>query len=507
MSELGGIIADLQSLGLCLDPEAPTRTGGAGPAEGGALVVGGRAVNVPTQSPFVTDSPYTLRREGGQTLLCHRGEPIMPVEAVGRPRFFSLRTPEGVPYSRLALLHGRDCLATTVLQTCVYWDTPSRCSFCGIELSLEAGHTVARKRPEQLAEVARAARELDGVRHVVLTTGTASPPGAELGLLAEAAAAIRRATGLAVHAQFMPPCPQPELERLRRAGVETVGIHVESWDQRVLARHAPAKAALGRAAFEEAWARAVETFGPGQVSSFLLAGLGEEDDSLLEGARRLAELGVYPFLVPLRPIPGSRLAARRPPSARRMRGLYPRVARLLQAAGLSAAQSRAGCVRCGACSALAAWELPPLALTCGPARTRAELEAAHALRHRVFVEEQGLFAQSDRDRHDPASIHLVARREGGVVGTVRVYPVEGEEAAWVGGRLAVARGERAGGAGEALVREAVRTVRRRGCRRFTASIQEANVAWFRHLGWRPRGEPFLLQGRPHQLMQADLSSA
>ena len=81
-------------------------------------------------------------------------------------------------------------LATTVLQTCVRYQSRTKtCQFCAIGQSLAAGRTIARKTPAQLAEVAKAAVELDGVKHMVMTTGT--PPGDDRGaaLLAESAAA------------------------------------------------------------------------------------------------------------------------------------------------------------------------------------------------------------------------------------------------------------------------------------------------------------------------------
>jgi biotin synthase-related radical SAM superfamily protein len=44
--------------------------------------------------------------------------------------------------------------------------------FCAIGQSLAAGRTIARKTPAQLAEVAEAAVRLDGVKQMVMTTGT-----------------------------------------------------------------------------------------------------------------------------------------------------------------------------------------------------------------------------------------------------------------------------------------------------------------------------------------------
>ena len=45
--------------------------------------------------------------------------PIANISFPKAPRFYDLTTPDGVPYSHIATLHGSDVLATTVLQTCI----------------------------------------------------------------------------------------------------------------------------------------------------------------------------------------------------------------------------------------------------------------------------------------------------------------------------------------------------------------------------------------------------
>jgi putative N-acetyltransferase (TIGR04045 family) len=273
-------------------------------------------------------------------------------------------------------------------------------------------------------------------------------------------------------------------------------------------REAPAKAALGFHRYEEAWKSAVEIFGPNQVSSFLIVGLGENPSSVLEGSEFLADLGVYPFVVPLRPIPGSRLSMTMPPPPDLMKGLYEKTAHILSKKGLSAARSRAGCVRCGACSALVAFEKEASKkLVCHLVRTKKELEQALETRREVFVREQGIFEGSDQDEDDWKSVHLVAEGTEGIVGTVRVFPSEEGRGHWVGGRLAVKKAYRASGAGELLVREAVRYVRRQGCRHFTAHIQVKNVHFFERLGWKKLGPMETYCGQLHQLMEADLGQA
>lgn len=84
-----------------------------------------------------------------------------------RPRFYDFATADGVRYKSVVLLHGRDCLASTVVQSCSRSAQPeTRCRFCALVESLKAGNTILRKTPGQLAEVAAAAQRSVGVRHV-----------------------------------------------------------------------------------------------------------------------------------------------------------------------------------------------------------------------------------------------------------------------------------------------------------------------------------------------------
>jgi len=503
---IASLITHLQSLGLRTEADCLKRNGGAGPAQGGTLIIGGRPVTLPMGTAFAAQSPYHLSQDEDRFWVARDGQNLIPVTLPDRPRFYDLQTREAIPYSRIALRHGTDCLATTLLQTCANWRNGGRCRFCAIEVSLEKEQTLPRKSPEQLAEVAQAAKELDGLKQVLLTTGRDEDPQGDWGHLARCASAVKRLTGLPIQAQLLPPADPEVLEQVKDSGVDSIGIHIESFDLHTLSTQAPFKAALGQDRFVTAWKKAVRLFGPNQVSSFLIVGLGEQPESVLRGADLLSDLGVYPFVVPFRPIPGSLLEKGLPPNPGKMIPLYESIARLLKQKGLTMAGQKAGCVRCGACSAQAFFEQETSDLICRPAWGEEELEEAYAIRHQVFVREQQLFAESDRDDNDRKSIHLVAHKAGLMAGTVRVFPLD-NNGHWIGGRLAIRKEQRKSGAGELLVREAVRYVRKQGCRTFTATIQKENIPFFIHLGWKTLGALFDLQGKPHQLMEADLTSA
>ncbi|MGH8836856.1 MAG: MSMEG_0568 family radical SAM protein, partial [Actinomycetes bacterium] len=84
--------------------------------------------------------------------------------------------------------------------------------------------------------------------------------------------------------------------------------------------------------------------------------MGERPELILEGCRRAVDMGVYPFVVPLRPVPGTPLGDVLPPAPEYMESVYRRVVPYLVARGLGSWTVRAGCARCQACSAMTAME-------------------------------------------------------------------------------------------------------------------------------------------------------
>ena len=353
--KLREVVNDLQCLGVKIRKPLSARRGGAGPAEGQVIIFKGIPVSCPVASAFVKDSPYLIERNGTGHILKKYEVDIGEVTLPSVPRFYQRKTADGIPYSQIAIIHGIECLASTVFQRCLNWQT-SRCGFCGIELSLASGHTVPLKFPHQLAEVAEAGVREDNVTHITLTTGTQEDEANAFRHLASCVKAIKEKTGLPVHLQFMPPQDLNLLHLLKDAGVDTAGIHIESFDCRVLTEVCPAKARIGIKRYQECWKVAVDLFGRNQVSSFVIAGLGEDRHSLIEGSEMLCDRGVYPYILPLRPIPGTPFSSSAPPDPEYLSSVYQDVASLLSRYHLSWRAVKAGCVRCGSCSAITRFE-------------------------------------------------------------------------------------------------------------------------------------------------------
>jgi radical SAM protein (TIGR04043 family) len=191
---------------------------------------------------------------------------------------------------------------------------------------------------------------------MVMTTGT--PPGSDRGaaILTESARAIKAAVDLPIQAQCEPPDDDIWFARMKEAGVDALGMHLEAVTPEVRRRIMPGKAQVSLERYFAAFEAAVPAFGRGQVSSYILAGLGDTKEAILEVSRRMIQIGVYPFVVPFVPISGTPLESHPAPSSSFMHEILKPLARMLRDGGLSASEIKAGCGKCGACSALSTYE-------------------------------------------------------------------------------------------------------------------------------------------------------
>ena len=359
MSELGRLVTELQVHGVRVDPVKgnPGRRGGAGPSDHRALDLDGTTVMVPVYNDASAASPYKLASSGAALAIEGPEQQCSPEISTPRePAFYGLSTADGISYRSIALLHSKDVLATTLQQTCIrFRDRSQSCQFCAIEQSIKDGALV-RKTPEQVAEVAEAAVRLDGVKQLVMTTGTPNSDDRGARLMAETAEAVKRRVNLPIQGQCEPPEDPRWYQRMKDSGIDSLGMHLEVVEPDVRRRILPGKSELSLERYYEAFADAVAVFGRGEVSTYLLAGLGDSKEALLECSRRLIELGVYPFVVPFVPISGTPLESHPSPDSSFMVDVYQGVAAMLKAGDLLSEQMSAGCAKCGACSALSLFE-------------------------------------------------------------------------------------------------------------------------------------------------------
>ena len=131
------------------------------------------------------------------------------------------------------------------------------------------------------------------------------------------------------------------------------------------------------------------------------------------------------------------------------------------------------------------------------------MEAAHALRWQVFVEEQGVPMDMEVDDRDATAFHAIATQVGVVVATGRLLtdtPGQG-----LIGRMAVAGSLRRQGIGGSILDLLEDEARSRGMTHITLHAQNYVKEFYAGRGYREEGEPFMEAGIQHVLMRKALS--
>ncbi len=140
-------------------------------------------------------------------------------------------------------------------------------------------------------------------------------------------------------------------------------------------------------------------------------------------------------------------------------------------------------------------------MTFRPVTSDADWEAARAIRHRVFIEEQGCAPEEEWDGHDATSQHVLGMAGGELAATARWRTVtHGGEAVAKLERFAVVPEYRGRGYGRALVQHMLGEARQAGLHTFYLHAQAHLESFYASFGFVREGEPFEEAGIPHVAM-------
>jgi predicted GNAT family N-acyltransferase len=120
----------------------------------------------------------------------------------------------------------------------------------------------------------------------------------------------------------------------------------------------------------------------------------------------------------------------------------------------------------------------------------------------VFVDEQGVNAAADRDGRDGDALHVVALRDGELIGTCRVIVEQGTGRL---GRMAVEPELRGQGIGAAILEAAELSSAAAGATRMRLHAQVKARSLYERAGYEAIGDVFLEEGLEHVTMEKDLA--
>ncbi|MFW6309018.1 MAG: GNAT family N-acetyltransferase [bacterium] len=129
--------------------------------------------------------------------------------------------------------------------------------------------------------------------------------------------------------------------------------------------------------------------------------------------------------------------------------------------------------------------------------TDSEFKQVLKLRFEVFVDEQGVPPEIERDEADDRALHIMACQKKQVVGCGRVEFKENEAKI---GRLAVKKRYRDQGIGTKICQRLIKEVTKKGYQKIVLHAQVESADFYKKLGFMPVGDKFMEAGIEHVKM-------
>jgi predicted GNAT family N-acyltransferase len=139
-------------------------------------------------------------------------------------------------------------------------------------------------------------------------------------------------------------------------------------------------------------------------------------------------------------------------------------------------------------------------ITIRAARTARDIEECFRIREEVFIAEQRVPLDMERDEHDSEALHFIALDGGLAVGTARVVFRDNGRSAKIG-RVAVCRPCRGLGIGKWLIAAIEGTPDLARVHNFLLDAQTHALQFYARLGYEAYGEEFMDAGIPHRHMK------
>ncbi len=298
-------------------------------------------VNVPVVEAFAWTSPFELVKDGaGYCVVDGRTHDSYPVVIPKEPAWYGRSTSSGIPMNRIGVLQG-NYLGVYVSNACLYWARNEACKFCTTGKNVGVNEQ-ARKKVEDVVEVARAARDESGSVFTHLNTGyhfeevDRLEPIHGLRQCEPYVRALRAEVGgfIGVQAHPVPRNKFSEYDALIEAGTDHFSFCYELENPMWFKLICPGKArSVGQEGFFDAMEYTAKKLGRGRVSGEIIAGL-EPVQATMRGIDRIVEAGAFPTVCIFRPTVGSELEHEEPPDPGAMREVFAHLYEACRDAGL-----------------------------------------------------------------------------------------------------------------------------------------------------------------------------
>ena len=132
-------------------------------------------------------------------------------------------------------------------------------------------------------------------------------------------------------------------------------------------------------------------------------------------------------------------------------------------------------------------------------------EIVMPIRIEVFVKEQSVPEDLERDEHDVNASHALLIVDGQTIGTGRVFQKDIQSKTYFIGRLCVVKKYRGIGYGELLMKKLIEYAQQQGAQECCIHAQRVSQLFYKKLGFIAEPEIFMEAGIEHVVMKLTMS--
>jgi len=224
------------------------------------------------------------------------GEPLCTGEILKNPNWYK-KNIDGFSIMQILTAHGKQ-LAGAVYENCSLFQISEECKFCVINFSTKDKSISFERKKSSLFIEALSKIPLNNYEGLSLNGGMTLHPGRGMEIFEPIVRDIHRVyPNLNIAVEITPPQDLIWIDKLKDAGVSSLMMNIECWDDEIRKEIIPGKNRLcPKEMYLKAFEYAIKVFGKGRVSSCFVVGT-EKVESLKNGIKVIVDLGVIPSLL------------------------------------------------------------------------------------------------------------------------------------------------------------------------------------------------------------------
>ncbi len=280
---------------ILFERQNPFKVKRGGLSSGGKMKLAGLIdVNAPLYKERPTDLklvPDILNPEG--FIVDYNGEPLCTGEILKSPTWYKEKVGE-FSIAQILTQHGRQ-LAGAIYEDCALFGLKEECIFCVINHSLVNKSPLLIKKKSELFIQALSKIPPSSFDGLSLNGGMTTHPGRGMEIIEPVVRDIKRIyPKIDIAVEITPPLDLEWIDKLKDAGVNSLMMNLECWDDNLRKKFIPGKNRLcSKEMYLKAFEYAVKIFDKGKVSSCFVVGT-ESLKSIKEGICVVTNLGIVP---------------------------------------------------------------------------------------------------------------------------------------------------------------------------------------------------------------------